>query len=225
MENSENTFESKTQRAWEQYVKRHGQPVVSVSSENMALVVVALLFKIAIAPFRLIWFLLYEFPKSLASALTVGVVRLGLVAWFSYGSSLREVKEFFSETAGMSENITLITCILLGLSCMYWGLTGIMHILGRYDGQDAGYTYSPSTGYANINEALEFRDGLMGQKTSRGKMEEMAKTGFVTRQTFREATSRSENEREALEFLDGRLGQLSTRGKYEELKRLFGRGK
>ena len=75
--------------------------------------------------------------------------------------------------------------------------------------------------FNNIREALEFRDGVLCQKSTTDKMEEMGKTGFVTYSNFQKPMS--SNEREAFEYLDGQLGMCSTSGKYDKLKELYGK--
>ena len=76
-------------------------------------------------------------------------------------------------------------------------------------------------GYANIAEALNFREAILNQKSTRGKMEELSKTSFITRENF-ERLARDPNTKEGIRFLDSMLNQKSTRGKYGLLKEMFG---
>lgn len=75
--------------------------------------------------------------------------------------------------------------------------------------------------YENIIEALDFREGVLNMKSSRGKMEELAKTAFITKYNFQKLAD-SPNTREGIEFLEGQLNMQSTRGKYNMLKNMFG---
>jgi hypothetical protein len=84
------------------------------------------------------------------------------------------------------------------------------------------FDYINSSGFNSIDEALDFRDGVLNQKTTSEKTKEMAKTAFVTKNALGNMASMSENEKEALTYLNGVLNQYPTSQKYEKLKEFFG---
>jgi hypothetical protein len=185
-------------------------------------------FKIVTLPFYMVYTFLFKIPND-GPAPLVGLIRL--MVFFSiiyYGQTIfdtnREYVEFVSKHLYLNE----LFANLLALTVMITIAVGIFSSLLVATGFNStvGYSYNSNcenSNYNNLKEAFEFRNGILEQETTTGKMKEMAKTGFSTLSNFQNPIS--DNEKEAFEYLDGQLGMCSTSGKYEKLKQLYSNNK
>lgn len=92
---------------------------------------------------------------------------------------------------------------------------------GMYEGLSIRSVDYGTTGFSNIDEALNYRDGVLTQQTTSGKTKELAKTAFMSRGDFKSKCDESPEYKEAMEYLDGQLGMQSTSGKYNMLKNMI----
>jgi hypothetical protein len=177
-------------------------------------------------PVRFLWTMLFAAPTSHIEAVIVGIIRLATVLFISFYSPNNSYNhlEAFLINIGVPKVLAIIIVLTYGFSWIYWAITGLVHIVGFHSnyirpnmsGDEEG------SGFSNVDEALDFREGVLGMKSTVGKMEEMAKTSFVNKVTFRKMSNISAYQKEAIQFLDGKLGMQSTSGKYEMLKNMFG---
>lgn len=75
-----------------------------------------------------------------------------------------------------------------------------------------------STGYRNIDSALNYRESVMGSMNQKGKMKLLAETGFLgsgSQEGF------GQNSREAMEYLDAELGAYNQSGQLEFLRNFY----
>jgi len=188
-------------------------------------------FLIISIPFILIWDIVYSTSKNKSRPI-LGIARTILSYWLFYViTTWFQVSKYgYDGEAMMTEympnalvNFIFLAVMLSLVVNMFWQFVFVFgegHFIGKlYSG---GGSARSNSGYANIDEALNFRDGVLNQQTTREKSVELAKTGFMNDSMIRNMSEQSDNYKEAMGFLDGQLAQQSTRGKYNMLKGMFG---
>jgi len=90
--------------------------------------------------------------------------------------------------------------------------------------EESSNNKNKSTKFESLREAISFRNDNMKMMTTREKMIEMGKTGFLTESSLNNRHLTPEEE-EALGFLDANLAMCSTREKLNYLKGFYGNKK
>jgi hypothetical protein len=102
-----------------------------------------------------------------------------------------------------------------------------MEICGLHDPKESGYCYdddgelSSNSGYDSFDKVLEYRDSLLKAKHTPGKIEELKKTGFITKERLL-GVGQSEEVSKALELANSQMRAMHTPDKYKFLQGLFG---
>ena len=128
--------------------------------------------------------------------------------------------EFTSNYLYLNKFLSIVLSLIVLITIVIGFFSSLLVLTGAHSNMK-NYSNFENGNYNNIKEAFEFRDGVLCQKSTTNKMEEMGKTGFATYSNFQKPMSN--NEREAFEYLDGQLSMCSTSGKYDKLKELYGK--
>ena len=78
--------------------------------------------------------------------------------------------------------------------------------------------------YDAIGDGLNYRDELLKAKHTPGKIEELKKTGFITKERLSELGSSSEVNK-ALSLLNSQMGAMHSPDKLKTLEKMFGGAK
>ena len=98
---------------------------------------------------------------------------------------------------------------------------------GFHDPSKSGYYYNDedetniSSGYDSFDKVLEYRDSLLKTKHTPDKIEELKKTGFITKERLF-GIGQSEEVSKALELANAQMRAMHTPDKYKFLQGLFG---
>ena len=206
-----------------QTVKQVAEPI---KSDYTLLYWISFPFRLLIAPFYLLYKLLFKVPESPVNML--GLFRFIVFVYIALNRDV--VKNFI--TSHFSENNTTIVLGIFSLLMLVNLFLSFMETFGFHDATRSGYvspnSYVPAyvnsnsgSRYQNIEDGIEYRDSYLKALHTPGKVAELQKTGFITNGRLSEL-SQSPEMSEALEFLDTRMGCLHNPGKYELMKEMFG---
>jgi|ERR1035437_641275 hypothetical protein len=205
-------------------------PTTMIVKTNIFIYIMQLIFWLIALPFHLIWSivkiiynLVFRMPASPAPI--KGLLRLGLFVWIGFQY---DVIKSFIETNQYTSNHSVTLIGIVGLIILARVIISLGEVLGFHDSKGftfyrSGSEYRIPGTYDNINEILDYRNTLCEARHTPGKVEEMRKTGFISKARLSQLGSEPALD-ETLEYVNTMVGCKTTPGGYEYLKGLFGGG-
>lgn len=178
-------------------------------------------------PFYLIYLLLFKVPD--VPSYFVGFLRFSFFVFAGINDNIFSnwIKHTF-ENFGISNTYSSIVLGIYAIIMIINVFLSFMEIFGFHDATNSGVGFyerkndkNKNSNFDAFNEVLEYRDSLLRAKHTPGKIEELKKTGFITRERIA-SLSYSEEVSEALELSNSQMRALHTPDKYKMLKNLFG---
>jgi hypothetical protein len=154
------------------------------------LYLLSLPFRIASLPFFAIYMILFEVPNK--PSYLVGVLRFSFFVLITLLSGI--IKNFIDDTCNNYKLHEYVPVLIWGIFSiiMLWNLfLTFMEIFGfcaPKGTSNLNWSNSSSEGnsinseYDSFDNVLEYRDSLLAAKHTPGKIEELKKTGFITRE-------------------------------------------
>lgn len=189
--------------------------------------ILSLPFRIAFVPFYAIYMLFFEVP-SVPSVL-LGTFRLLSFLFIMMNTSSIAFQNWAENvflSHGLSQNFFAGVKAIYALFMLFNLLLSVLEICGFHDPSKSGYYYndeelSSSSGYDSFDKVLEYRDSLLKTKHTPDKIEELKKTGFITKERLL-GVGQSEEVNKALELANAQMRAMHTPDKYKFLQGLFG---
>jgi hypothetical protein len=178
--------------------------------------------------FRLIYWTMFRVPTY--RNMPIGIFRLAIVFWIIcaiskdggniffphetyYINYIDFLNFIFSKT--LEESIELLLSVILIINFF----VQLLVAFGLHRSEQFTVQVENNSRFPSIIKTMEIRDMEMNQMSTKEKVKEMAKTGFITKRNFE--NDLTTNEEKAFESLDMELEQESTQGKLKKLKELF----
>lgn len=191
--------------------------------------VLMFLFKLITFPFYCVYLFLFKIPTD-GPAKIVGFCRFSIFVTLSILMTQNHKFEFFiknfiksNEWFPISSNVILAIVgivMLINLPLSFFEMFGF---------STGSYWYNPYennekdsfSGYDAIEEGIDYRNNLLKAKHTPGKIKELKKTGFITKERIVGLGSSPETN-EAFELLNSQMRAMHNPDKLKTLESIFG---
>jgi len=187
--------------------------------------ILSLPFRIVTFPFYMIYLLFFKVPDVPTG--WVGFLRFLVFAWIT--AQHRVVELWINDVPinyGLPEWTSSLIFGIFAIIMLINVVLSFVEIFGFHDPSTSGFTYKDtdsdsSSKYDAFDEVFEYRDSLLRARHTPGKIEELKKTGFITKERLFGINSSKEID-EALELANSQMRAMHTPGKYKFLQEMFG---
>ena len=187
------------------------------------------IFKVITLPLYMVYVLLFKIPTD-GPASIVGLLRFVFFAIVGYYSEQHHRLDSFVKDYALSHNwFSGLAETLLGFYAIIMLLNLFLSFIEIFGFSTGSYWYDPYenasknsySGYDAIEEGLNYRDSLLRAKNTTGKIQELKKTGFITKERLFSLSSSSEVN-EALTLLNSQMRAKNNPDKLKTLESMFG---
>lgn len=186
-------------------------------------------FKIVTFPLYMVYLLLFKIPTD-GPAPLVGFLRF--VFFVIVGINLNEHHRFDRFIENLTESYVWIpfsSTAILGIYALVMMVNLFLSFIEIWGFSSGTYWCDPFenasknsiSGYDAIEEGIDFRDTLLRAKHTPGKIEELKKTGFITKERLSGLGS-SPEVNEAMMLLNSQMRAMHSPDKLKTLKNMFG---
>ena len=187
------------------------------------------IFKVITLPLYMVYVLLFKIPTD-GPAPIVGLLRFSFFVTLSILMTNSHKFQHFIDNFVSSHNwIPISSATILGIISIIMLLNLLLSFLEIFGFSTGSYWYDPYesasknsySGYDAIEEGLNYRDSLLRAKNTTGKIQELKKTGFITKERLFSLSSSSEVN-EALTLLNSQMRAMHNHDKLKTLESMFG---
>jgi hypothetical protein len=191
--------------------------------------VLTIILKVITLPLYMVYVLLFKIPTD-GPAPIVGFLRFALFLFVGYYLEQHHRIDYFVKDyatahnwfSGLAETIlgAYAIIMLLNLFLSFIEIFGFSTGSTWYDPYENASKNSFS-GYDAIEEGINYRDNLLRAKHTPGKIEELKKTGFITKERI-SGLSSSPEVNEAFALLNSQMRAMHNPDKLKTLEKMFG---
>ncbi len=191
--------------------------------------VLMFLFKLITFPFYCVYLFLFKIPTD-GPAKIVGFCRFSIFVTLSILITQNHKFEYFiknliesNEWFPISSNVILAIIgiiMLINLPLSFFEMFGFSTGSYWYNPHESNEKNSFS-GYDAIEEGIDYRNNLLKAKHTPGKIKELKKTGFITKERIGGLGSSPETN-EAFELLNSQMRAMHNPDKLKTLESIFG---
>jgi hypothetical protein len=201
-------------------------PVKETISLGRALIFI---FKVITLPFYMIYVLFFKIPTE-GPAPIVGLLRFIIFAFVGYFLEQHHRIDYFVKDYATAHNwMSGLAETILGVYAIIMLLNLFLSFIEIFGFSTGSYWYDPHesasnnsfSGYDAIEEGINYRDALLRAKHTPGKIEELKKTGFITKERISGLGS-SPEVNEAFVLLNSQMRAQHNPDKLKTLEKMFG---